>query len=111
MRQRRALKTHSRISIQLEPGELLVASATRRLAGLELEETRVDSASIHRIRPAPRCVLLILGSMRPGKLYVNGHELASDCCIVVDGDAEVELVAHAGSSWLSHSLSMSAAGE
>src|SRR5687768_12855032 len=110
MRQRRAMKTHSRISIQLEPGELHVTSATRRLAGLELEDIRVDSASIHRIRAAPRCVLLILGSMRPGTLFVNGHELGSDRCIVVDGDAEAELIAHAGSSWLSHSLSMSAAG-
>jgi AraC-like DNA-binding protein len=111
MRQRRAPKTHSRISIQLEPGELHVASATRRLAGLELEETRVDSASIHLIRAAPRCVLVIVGSMRRGTLFVNGYELASDSCIIVDGDAEAELVAHAGSSWVSHSLSRGDAGE
>lgn len=97
-------KMLSRTSVQLEPGLMRVASRVRRLAGLVVEETVADRTAIHGIRPAPQCVMLLLGAMRPGKLFVDGHELSGNGCVMVDEGAEVELIAHAGSPWLAISL-------
>jgi AraC-like DNA-binding protein len=96
---RRSLKT-SRISIQLEPGELRVASTWRRLSGFSLEEMVANRTSLHRMCAAPRSVLLVLGAVRPGTLFVEGHDLGSDGCVIVEDGTELELVAHAWSPWL-----------
>lgn len=87
-----------------------VISTTRRGAGQVIEEVRVNRTSLHRIRPAPQRILLILGSTRPGTLFVDGHELASNCCVIVDEGAEAELIAHPGSAWLALSLNSGLAG-
>lgn len=109
MQERPPARTLSRAFLQLEPGHMRVASRVRRLAGLVVEETAADRTAIHGIRPAPQCVLLLLGAMRPGKLFVDGHELSGNGCVMVDEGAEVELIAHAGSPWLAISLSAGSA--
>jgi AraC-like DNA-binding protein len=105
LQERPPARALSRTSQQLEPGHMRVASRVRRLAGLVVEESAADRTAIHGIRPAPQCELLLLGAMRPGKLFVDGHELSGNCCVMVDEGAEVELIAHAHSPWLAISLS------
>lgn len=92
------------ISIQLEPGALLIESTVRRLDGILLGETTANRTALHRLRAPARSVSLLLSSKQSEAQYVDGYRLAADCCVILDARAEIELIARSGSSWILISL-------
>jgi AraC-like DNA-binding protein len=97
------------ISIQLEPGTLRIESTMRRFDGLLVERTAANRTALHRVRAPWRSVSLLLGAADSRALFVEGHSLARDCCVILDAGAQVELIARPSSSWILISLDNAAA--
>lgn len=91
-------------SMQLEPGAFVVASSIRRFSGLRIQQTAVNCTSLHRVCAPSHSVSLLLSLRGSAAQFVDGYELTRDRCVLLEGDAEAELIAHAGSSWILISL-------
>jgi AraC-like DNA-binding protein len=92
------------MTIQLEPGALVVASTVRRFSGLRLQQTAVTRTSLHRVRAPSRSISLLLTLRGSSAQFVDGYELTTDRCVFLEEGALAELIAHAGSSWVLISL-------
>jgi AraC-like DNA-binding protein len=85
---------------QLACGTLHIETMLRSFEKLDVRQTSVNLNMLHVVRGCVRSVSVLLGSRHLGaQQFVNGYDITCDSCVVLDGAAEIELIAHAGSSW------------
>lgn len=79
---------------QLGPGEPCTVSCMRPCADLLLARSVAEPVVLHRLRAPADHLTLICGGGGAGGLFISGHRLRFDECVVVDANLTFEMIAH-----------------
>jgi AraC family ethanolamine operon transcriptional activator len=77
---------------RLERGDFRVKGVTLALEGLRVAKLAFNRALLHRVRPPPGHVSVVLFGNSAGAIFVEGHKLALTDCVVLRAESDSEVV-------------------
>ena len=79
---------------RLEGGDFRARAVTIRLDTLSIAKLKFNRALLHRIRPPPGYVAIVMFDQNVGAVFVDGHRLAKAEGIVLEPRSETEILSH-----------------